>query len=131
MNISSIDHIAIVVKSISEVSSFYEGLGLKIAHVEELAERGIKTAFIPVGPVMIELIEPMRENSEVAKFIKKRGPGLHHIAFKIKDIKSFEKNLREKQVIFTHERPSPGANNTLVNFIHPKSTGGVLLEIVE
>lgn len=130
--ISKIDHIAIVVKSISEVRAFYEdALGLKIDHIEEMPERGIKTAFIALGEVKIELIEPTKENSEVAKFIEKRGPGLHHVAFKTADVRGLEKNLRQSQVVLTHEGPRPGAHETLVNFIHPKSSGGVLLEIVE
>ncbi len=132
MNAKKIDHIAIVVKSISEIRSFYEdALGLPIEHIEELPERGIKTAFISVGEVKIELIEPLHENSEVSKFIEKKGPGIHHVAFKTSNIVGLEKHLRDHKVALTTEGPRPGAHNTLVNFIHPKSSGGVLYEIVE
>lgn len=130
--ITKIDHIAIVVKSISEVRAFYEdALGLSIDHIEELPDRGIKTAFITIGEVKIELIEPTQENSEVARFIEKRGPGLHHVAFKTPDVRGFEKDLRQKEVVLTTIGPKPGAHDTLVNFIHPKSAGGPLFEIVE
>ncbi len=130
--ISHIDHVAIVVKSIDEVRAFYEdALGLKISHTEEMPRRGIKTAFISVGQTKIELIEPMHENSEVANFLAKRGPGLHHIAFKTDDIAGMEQKLTANHARLTYETAQAGAHQTLVNFIHPQSTGGTLLEIVE
>lgn len=129
--ISHIDHIAIVVRSINEVSSFYEdALGMKIERIEDLPERGIRTAFIPVGLTYIELIEPLHDQSEVSKFLQKRGPGLHHIAFKTNDIEGLEIEIKEAKAELTYEKVKPGAHNTLVNFIHPKSSGGVLMEIV-
>jgi methylmalonyl-CoA/ethylmalonyl-CoA epimerase len=130
--ISHIDHIAIVVNSIEEVRPFYEdALGLRISHSEEMPRRGIKTAFITIGQTKIELIESLNDESEISNFIKKRGPGLHHIAFKTSDISLMAKKLGDKKVVLTYDQPQSGAHNTLVNFIHPKSTGGTLLEIVE
>lgn len=132
MGISHIDHIAIVVQSISQVRPFYEdALGLKIESIEEMPERGIRTAFIAIGETRIELIEPMNEASEVAKFIEKRGGGLHHIALKTSDIEASEERLRKHNAVLITDGPRPGAHNTLVNFVHPKSTGGALVEIVE
>lgn len=130
--ISHIDHIAIVVTSISQVKSFYEdALGLKISCIEEMPERGIKTAFIELGVTKIELIEPLHDNSEVSKFLKTRGPGLHHIALKTPDIKAMETKLRTHKTELIYNEARNGAHNTMVNFIHPKSAGGVLVEIVQ
>lgn len=130
--ISHIDHIAIVVKSITEVRAFYEdALGLKIDHIEEMPKRGIKTAFITIGATKIELIEPLHEDSEVSKFIEKRGGGLHHVAFKTKDISTCQSQLEAHNVKLIYENAKPGAHDTQVNFVHPKSSGGVLVEIVQ
>jgi len=130
--LSHIDHIAIVVSSISQVRAFYEdALGLKIARYETISNRGIRTAFIPIGPTMIELIEPLGPTSEVSKFLEKKGPGLHHIAFKVQDIKEVQTHLKKCCVELTYENAQAGAHESLVNFIHPKSSGGVLMEIVE
>jgi len=130
--ISHIDHIAIVVNSINEVRPFYEdALGLKVAAIEELPERGIRTAFIRVGQSMIELIEPINPASQVSTFLDKRGPGLHHIAFKTSNINDAQDQLLSHQAKLVYQQAEKGAHNTLVNFIHPKSSGGVLMEIVE
>jgi methylmalonyl-CoA/ethylmalonyl-CoA epimerase len=127
-----IDHIAIAVLSISQVKSFYEdALGLKLSHMEEMPERGIKTAFFIIGETKIELIEPLHDNSEISKFLKTRGPGIHHVAFKTDDMNSSEKKLREHNVALTYDKPQKGAHQTLVNFIHPRSSGGVLMELVQ
>lgn len=130
--ISHIDHIAIVVHSINQVRPFYEdALGLKISHIEEMPERGIRTAFIIIGQSKLELIEPLHEQSEVSKFLEKRGAGLHHVALKSIDIEETAEQLRKNHAELTYSNAKPGAHDTLVNFIHPKSSGGVLLEIVE
>ncbi len=130
--ISHIDHIAIVVKSINEVRHFYEqALGLKISHIEEIPKRGIKTAFITIGKTKLELIEPLGEHSEVNSFLQKKGPGIHHIAFNASNIHELSANLQEHQVNLTYEEPQNGAHGSRVNFIHPKSAFGVLFELVE
>lgn len=131
-SISHIDHIAIAVSSISQVRAFYEdALGLKISYVEDLPKRGIKTAFIEIGPTKIELIEPLHESSEISKFLKNRGPGLHHIAFKTDDITAMQTQIESCGAKLTYAQAQPGSHNTLVNFIHPKSSGGVLVELVK
>jgi methylmalonyl-CoA/ethylmalonyl-CoA epimerase len=129
--ISHIDHIAIAVPSINEIRSFYEqGLGLVISHWEELSERGIRTAFITLDKTMIELIEPTRDDSEIASFLKKRGPGIHHIAFNSTDLHASEQRLRQHGCNLIYEEAQKGAHESLVNFVHPRSSGGVLLEIL-
>lgn len=130
--ISHIDHIAIAVTSISQVREFYESaLGLKITHVEDMPERGIRTAFISVGNTKIELIEPINSQSEISTFLAKRGAGIHHIAFKTDNVDELTNHLRAHNVCPIYETARPGAHCTRINFIHPKDTGGALVEIVE
>jgi methylmalonyl-CoA epimerase len=132
--ISRIDHIAIAVHSIEEASQFYiKGLGLTIAKLEEMPERGIRTAFIIIGESMIELIEPLdkNQNSEISKFLAERGPGLHHIAFKTKDINTSMQQLKHQGARLVYDKAQKGAHDTIVNFVHPRSTNGVLVELVE
>lgn len=130
--ISHIDHIAIVVFSIEQARSFYEkALGLSIEHVEEMPARGIRVAFIPVGQTRIELIEPLHDKSEVSKFLQTRGAGLHHIALKTGDIQATQEALRTCAIKLTYEQERVGAHHTKVNFVHPSSSGGVLVELVE
>jgi methylmalonyl-CoA/ethylmalonyl-CoA epimerase len=130
--ISHIDHIAIAVHRISEVKDFYEqALGLSISSIEEMPERGIRTAFIQVGQSMIELIEPMHEQSEISAFLSKRGPGLHHVAFHTPNIKKSTEQAKDQGVKLIYDQDQPGAHHTRVNFIHPKSSGGILLELVQ
>jgi methylmalonyl-CoA epimerase len=130
-DISLIHHVAIVVKSIEDVKPFYEvSLGLKIDQIEELPKRGIRVAFIHLGKSHLELIEPMHEKSEVSKFLSTRGPGLHHIALKTNDMKSSENRLKANACVLLYEEAKGGARKSLVNFIHPSSAGGVLIELV-
>jgi methylmalonyl-CoA/ethylmalonyl-CoA epimerase len=130
-DIHLIHHVAIVVNSIEDARHFYEVcLGLKISQIEELPARGIRVAFIPLGESRLELIEPMHENSEVSKFLLTRGPGLHHVALKTNDMKASESRLRDYGCNLLYEEAKSGAHDSLVNFIHPKSTGGFLLELV-
>lgn len=127
-----IDHIAIAVNSIDEAKKFYEdSLGLAISHTEEMASRGIKTAFIKLGDTMIELIEPLHSDSEVSKFLANKGPGIHHIALKTNDIKAVSHRLVKNNCQLIYDEPSKGAHDTKINFVHPKSSGGVLVEIIE
>ncbi|MCA9507994.1 MAG: methylmalonyl-CoA epimerase [Myxococcales bacterium] len=131
-NISHIDHIAITVNRIDDVKDFYEqALGLKISHIEEVPERGIRTAFIKMGQSCIELIEPINENSEISASLKKRGPGLHHVAFATTNIKNSSEQALSQGVKLTYDLPQSGAHQTKINFIHPKSSSGVLIELVE
>lgn len=112
-----LDHIGIVTADLAQSLDFFEKtLGLSCSHVEELPERGVRIAFLPIGDTRIELIEAMHDQSEVSGFLNKRGPGLHHIAF---------------SGIETSEPLKPGAHGSQVAFIHPKKTGGVLVELCQ
>jgi methylmalonyl-CoA/ethylmalonyl-CoA epimerase len=126
-----LDHIAIGVKDIEASVSIYEALGLKFADQREVVEeQKVKTAFAPIDKNgHIELLEPTDESSSIHKYIEKKGPGIHHICFRVADVISKHKELASKGFHFIYESPQKGAGNCLVNFIHPKSTGGVLIEI--
>ncbi|MEO0086559.1 MAG: methylmalonyl-CoA epimerase [candidate division WOR-3 bacterium] len=129
--IKKISHIAIAVKSIEEARNFYEEiLGLKIEKIEEIPERKVKVAFIPIGETRIELVEPISEDSPIKKFLEERG-GIHHICFEVKEIEREMARLKEKGIKFTSEQPEKGAEGNLVCFIHPKSSYGVLIEFNE
>ncbi len=115
-----LDHIGIATANITQSLAFFEQVGLKCTHREELVERGIRVAFLPIGDTRIELLEPMHDQSEISAFLAKRGPGVHHLAF--------ESETRPTNVE-TIEAFKPGADGAQVAFIHPKKTGGVLVEI--
>lgn len=130
--ISHIDHIAIAVKSINEVRDFYElALGLPLSQIEEMPERGIRVAFIRLGQSTIELIEPMHNQSEISSYLQKKGPGIHHLALNTKDINAIEGSLKQNGVRLTYYEAKKGAHGTKVNFIHPTSSGGPLIELVQ
>ncbi|MEO0097289.1 MAG: methylmalonyl-CoA epimerase [candidate division WOR-3 bacterium] len=130
--IKKISHIAIAVKNIEEARSFYEEiLGLKIEKIEEVKDRKVKVAFIPIGETRIELVEPISEDSPIKKFLEERGGGIHHICFEIKEIEKEMARLKEKGIRLTSDKPEKGAEGNLISFIHPKSTYGVLIELNE
>ncbi len=130
MELTSIEHIGIAVKNLEESIEFYENiLGLKCYAVEEVKDQKVKTAFFNVGQTKIELLETTDPDGPIAKFIEKRGEGIHHIAFKTDDIKSSLKELKEKNIILINDQPRKGAENLDIAFIHPKSANGVLIEI--
>lgn len=128
-----LDHVAIAVKDLEESVRTWESLGLKFSGEREVVEeQKVKTAFAPIDENgHIELLEPTADSSAIAGFIAKKGPGIHHICFRVKDVKAKEEELRNKGFKLLYEAPKKGAGNCLVNFIHPKSTGGVLVEISE
>ena len=135
-HVSGLDHIAIATANLDEAIQFWEArLGLKVTHIEELPTRGIRVAFLPIGPAKdgprIELVAPLpgRElDSEVSKFLKDRGGGIHHIALRTDDVDRDTKDLEAGGVRIA-QQPAPGAHDCRVAFVHPKSTGGVLLEL--
>ncbi len=132
METKRIDHIGIAVKDASEKLKLYKDfLGLEVTEVEELPERGLRVYFIKVGDTRIELLEPMHENSEVSGFLEKKGEGIHHIAFNIHGIDEAVKLAKENGLQPLSEEPKRGAGGTKVLFLHPKTTGGVLVELVE
>lgn len=129
MNISQIEHIGIAVKSIDAAKIFYEKiLGLKCYAIEEVADQKVKTAFFKVGETKIELLEPTSEDSAVAKFIEKKGEGIHHIAFKVDNTTSALKEAEEKGIRLIDKTARDGAEGLQIGFLHPKSTMGVLTE---
>ncbi|MCX7654470.1 MAG: methylmalonyl-CoA epimerase [Fervidobacterium sp.] len=127
-----IDHIGIAVREASEKLRLYKNfLGLEVSEVEELPERGLRVYFIKVGDTRIELLEPMNDNSEVSGFLEKKGEGIHHIAFNVEGIDEAVKLAKENGLQPLSEEPKKGASGTRVLFLHPKTTGGVLVELVE
>ena len=132
MDITHIEHIGIAVKSIDEALPYYENvLGLKCYAIEEVKDQKVKTAFFKVGQTKIELLEPTSEESPVAKFIEKRGEGIHHLAFAVNALEDSLKEASEKGVKLIDEKPRKGAENLNIAFLHPKSTFGVLTELCE
>ncbi len=126
-----IDHIGVAVVSIDDALPIYRALGLQEARREEVPTQKVVTAFLPVGESRIELLEPTSEDSPVAKFLKKRGQGIHHICFAVEDIEAAIKDLELKGFRLLHSRPVPGANGKQVAFLHPDSGHGVLIELAE
>jgi methylmalonyl-CoA/ethylmalonyl-CoA epimerase len=132
LNMEKIEHIGIAVNSIADAGSLYEKLlDTVIYKVEDVASENVKTAFLQCGPNKIELLEALSHDSPIAKFIAKRGEGVHHIAFGVADIKAEMARLKAEGFILLNDGPKPGADNKLVCFIHPKSAGGVLIELCQ
>ena len=126
-----LDHVAIAVTSIHEAQKIYEQIGFSFnSHIEEVPSQKVKVAFAKIDHhAQIELLESTSEESSVAKFIAKNGPGLHHLCFQVESIEEKQKEMQAQGIKFIYEKPFIGAHNCLVNFIHPKSTGGVLIEL--
>ena len=127
-----IDHIGIATNGIDDAARFYlDALGLQIEHVEEVASQKVRVAMLPLGESRVELLEPTSDDSPISRFLAKRGPGIHHIAVRVPDIRASLAELKEKGARLIDEEPRTGAGGCLVAFIHPSTTGGVLLELVE
>lgn len=132
MDISHIEHIGIAVRSIENSLKYYENvLGLKCYNIEEVADQKVKTAFLKVGQTKIELLEPTSEDSTIAKFIEKRGEGVHHIAYAVADVAEALAEAEEKGIQLIDKAPRGGAEGLNIAFLHPKSTGGVLTELCD
>jgi len=130
MNISHIEHLGIAVKSIADSLPYYEEvLGLKCYNIEEVADQKVKTAFFKVGQTKIELLEPTSEDSTIAKFIEKRGEGVHHVAFAVDNVATSLAEAEAKGVQLIDKAPRKGAEGLNIAFLHPKSTKGVLTEL--
>jgi LAO/AO transport system kinase len=126
----SIDHLGIVVKSLQEALGFYESLGLHAASRENVAAEKVLVAMLPAGESRLELLEPSAPDSPIAKFLEKRGPGLHHVALRVPDLNAAVERLRASGARLLNE-PRTGAGGHLYVFIHPASTGGVLMELIQ
>jgi methylmalonyl-CoA/ethylmalonyl-CoA epimerase len=130
MEITQIEHIGIAVKNLDESIKFYENVfGLKCYAVEEVKDQKVKTAFFQIGETKIELLESTETDGPISKFIEKKGEGIHHIAFKTKDINSSLKKLKEKNIRLIDEHPRKGAEGLNIAFLHPKAANGVLIEL--
>ena len=133
MNISHIEHLGIAVKSLDEAIPYYENiLGMKCYSIEEVADQKVKTAFFKVGQTNLELLEPTSDESPIAKFIEKRGEGIHHLAFAVEDgVANALAEMEGKGVRLIDKAPRKGAEGLNIAFLHPKSTIGVLTELCE
>ncbi|MBE3552904.1 MAG: methylmalonyl-CoA epimerase [Kyrpidia tusciae] len=127
-----IDHIGIAVTSLREALPFYtEQLGMKLIHQEVIEDQQVTTAFLAVGESTIELLEPTSPDSPVAKFLDKRGPGIHHVAYRVKDVADRLRRAKKAGLRLIDEEPRPGGHGKLIGFVHPKSAGGVLTEFCQ
>ncbi len=128
-----LDHIGIAVKNLDEAIKFYRDvLGLELVEVEEVPEEKVKIAMFKAGSVYIELLQGLSEDSAISKYIAKRGEGIHHIAIRVENVDALTKELKEKGVRVVYEEPKlVSGGKRKINFIHPKATHGVLLEILE
>jgi len=129
--LKNVNHIGIAVRSIEETAKFYSKLGLEIESIEIVESQKVRVAFIPVGDVRIELLEPTSDQSTISKFIEKKGEGIHHIALSTDNLSDRLKELESKGVLLIDTTPRKGAHNTSIAFLHPKSTHGILLELCE
>lgn len=126
---TTLHHIGIAVRSLAERLDLYRALGLEVADTEEVPTEQVRVAFLPLRGTRIELVEPTAAESPIAGFIAKRGEGLHHICFEVADIRAAMAMLQERGYRLLSDEPKPGAEGSQVCFVHPKSAGGVLIEL--
>ena len=127
-----VEHIGIAVKDLAiSIPLFEKLLNIPCYKTESVASEQVETAFFKTGEAKIELVQSIKNDGVIARFIEKKGEGMHHIAFEVKDIKAEMKRLKEEGFILLSEEPKPGADNKLVCFLHPKNTNGVLIEICQ
>ncbi len=127
----SIDHLGIAVKSLAAAKGIYEKLGLSASHEEIVEQEQVRLVMVPVGETRLELLEATSENSTIAKFIAKRGEGLHHLCMKVPDLRAAVERLKKDGVRLVSDEIKTGAGGHQYVFVHPASTGGVLLELVQ
>jgi methylmalonyl-CoA epimerase len=127
----TIDHLGIAVKSLAGAKAIYEKLGLEVSAEETVPAEQVRLVMVPVGESRLELLEPTSETSTIAKFISKRGEGLHHVCMRVPDLKSAVERLKSEGVRLVSDQIKVGAGGHHYIFVHPASTGGVLLELVE
>ncbi len=130
--IKKISHVAIIVEAIDDAMVFWrDGLGLEIDHIKDVPEQESRVAFLPVDDSEIEIVEPTSEHSGIARFLQKRGPGMHHVCFEVEDIHGTLKHLQDLGIKLINESPRRSTGGSLYAFIHPESTNGVLVELYE
>ena len=131
-NTKKINHVAIVVKDIDDAMNFWrDGLGLEMEQIKDVPEQESRVAFLPLGDSEIELVEPTSNNSGVARFLEKRGPGMHHVCFETDDIYGTLEHLDKMGIRLINETPRISKGGNLYAFIHPESTNGVLVELYQ
>jgi len=129
---NKVEHIGIAVSDFNAACDLYEKLlNTKVYKIEEVDSESVRTAFLQSGPNKIELLEATNADSPIAKFIAKKGEGIHHIAFEVEDIRAEMARLKREGFVLLNDEPKRGADNKLVCFVHPKSAGGVLIELCE
>ena len=127
-----LDHVGIAVASVDEALAFYrDTLGLEVEPPEEIASQRVRAHFVTVGDATLELLEATTADSPIARFLEKRGPGMHHVALRVDDIEAALAELKARGVRLIDETPRPGAHGSRVAFLHPSSTHGVLVELKE
>lgn len=130
--IRRIDHVAVVVEDIQAALSFWrDALGLELDHIQEVPDQASRVAFLPVGESEVELVQPTTSDSGVARYLQKRGPGMHHLCLEVDDIQAVLEQLKAKGVRLINEAPIPAAGGKQIAFIHPDSTNGVLVELYQ
>jgi methylmalonyl-CoA/ethylmalonyl-CoA epimerase len=126
-----IDHIGIATERASAAAIWQHLLGAEEVHSEDVPDQGVRVTMLPIGESRVELLEPLSADSPVGRFLEKRGPGIHHLAIRVENIREILERLRAKGVRLIDETPRLGAGGCLVAFIHPSAANGVLLELVE
>lgn len=129
--VRKIAHVGIATKSVVDAARFYRLLGLEVGSVELHQGQKVKTALVAVGDSSLELLEATADDSTIARFIERRGEGIHHITFEVEDLEWELKRLRENDITLINEKPFKGVDGNLVAFVHPGSTGGVLIELLQ
>jgi methylmalonyl-CoA/ethylmalonyl-CoA epimerase len=130
--IKSINHIAVIVPELDSALTFWvDALGLALDRVEDVPAEGVEVAFLPVGGSNVELLKPTTADSGVARFLEKRGAGIHHMCLEVDDIETTMARLREHDIQLINEQPQTGHGGRKYAFVHPKSTGGVLVELYQ
>jgi methylmalonyl-CoA/ethylmalonyl-CoA epimerase len=125
-----LDHIGIAVKDLESALGFYrDALGLEVEGSEEVASQRVRAHFLPVGGPRLELLEATAPDSPIARHLEKRGPGLHHLTLRVADVRAAVAQLKARGVRLIDDEPRPGAEGSLIAFVHPASTGGVLIEL--
>ncbi|MCD5414804.1 MAG: methylmalonyl-CoA epimerase [Clostridiales bacterium] len=132
MDVKKVDHIGIAVKNIEESLKFYKDvLGIECTEIEEVTEQKVKVAFLPIGDTELELLESTDKDGPIVRFIEKKGEGMQHIAFQVANIEKAIQEMQDKGIRMIDEKPRYGAGGAKIAFCHPKSTGGVLVELSE
>jgi len=130
--VKKIDHIGIAVKNLDEQIKFYSDiLGIKCEGIKEVEDQQVRLAMFPIGQTRIELLESTKPDGPIARFVEKKGEGIHHIAYQVEDLEGNLKILEEKQIELIDKKPKTGAEGNKIAFLHPKSTFGVLTELCE